>query len=46
MYELLLKMKKKFRPSDWLRMVEQAKEGGKLTDQEYQELTGVPDDQN
>lgn len=46
MYELLLKMKKKLRHSDWLRMVEQAKERGKLTDQEYQELAGVPDDQN
>lgn len=44
MYGLLLKMKKKLKPSDWLRMVNQAKERGKLTDQEYQELTGGPDD--
>lgn len=44
MYELLLKMKKKLRPSDWLRMVNQAKERGKFTDQEYQELTGESDD--
>lgn len=46
MYELLLKMKKKLKPSDWLRMVEQAKERGKLTDQEYEDLTGVADGQN
>lgn len=46
MYELLLKMKKKLRPSDWLRMVEQAKERGKLTDQEYQELAGASNDQD
>jgi hypothetical protein len=31
-------MKKMYNHEDWLKMVEQAKERGKLTDQEYQEL--------
>nr|WP_295301097.1 hypothetical protein [uncultured Blautia sp.] len=44
MYELLLKMKKKLKPSDWLRMVNQAKERGKLTDQEYQKLITEEDE--
>lgn len=38
MYRILLKMKKMYNHEDWLKMVEQAKERGKLTDQEYQEL--------
>lgn len=38
MYRILLKMKKMYSREDWLKMVEQAKERGKLTDQEYQEL--------
>lgn len=38
MYRILLKMKKMYNREDWLKMVEQAKERGKLTDQEYQEL--------
>lgn len=40
MYELLIKMKKKFPYSAWLKMVDQAKEKGKLTDEEYQKLIG------
>lgn len=39
MYEILIKMKAKFPMKTWLKMVEQAKERGKLTDKEYQELT-------
>lgn len=38
MYKILLKMKKMYNHEDWLKMVEQAKERGKLTDKEYQEL--------
>lgn len=38
MYRILLKMKKIYNHEDWLKMVEQAKERGKLTDKEYQEL--------
>ena len=45
MYELLLKMKKRFKPADWLKMVKQAKEKGKITDQEYQDLVGVKEEE-
>ncbi len=38
MYRILLKMKKMYSREDWLKMVEQAKERGKLTEQEYQDL--------
>lgn len=38
MYEILIKMKDKFPLKTWLKMVEQAKGRGKLTDHEYQEL--------
>ncbi len=38
MYRILLKMKKMYNREDWLRMVDQAKERGKLTEQEYQDL--------
>lgn len=38
MYKILLKMKKMYSREDWLKMVEQAKERGKLTEQEYQDL--------
>lgn len=38
MYRILLKMKKMYNHEDWLKMVEQAKERGKLTEQEYQDL--------
>lgn len=38
MYKILLKMKKMYNYEDWLKMVEQARERGKLTDQEYEEL--------
>lgn len=39
MYRILLKMKKMYSREDWLKMVNQAKERGKLTEEEYQELT-------
>lgn len=38
MYKILLKMKKMYNYEDWLKMVNQAKERGKLTEEEYQEL--------
>lgn len=38
MYRILVKMKKMYNHEDWLKMVEQAKERGKLADKEYQEL--------
>lgn len=44
MYRILLKMKKMYSREDWLKMVEQAKERGKLTDQEYQELIAEEDE--
>lgn len=44
MYRILLKMKKMYSREDWLKMVEQAKERGKLADQEYQELIAEEDE--
>lgn len=38
MHRILLKMKKMYRYEDWLKMVKQAKERGKLPEEEYQEL--------
>lgn len=38
MYKILLKMKKMYNHEDWLKMVDQVKERGKLTEQEYQAL--------
>ena len=35
MYNILLKMKTKFEYEQWLKMVNQAKTRGKLTDEEY-----------
>lgn len=45
MYELLLKMKKRFKLADWLKMVKQAKEKGKITDQEYQDLVEIKEEE-
>lgn len=39
MYRTLLKMKKLYKYEDWLKMVNQAYERKKLTDEEYSELT-------
>ena len=41
MYKILLKMKMKFEYEQWLKMVNQAKARGKLTDEEYKKLTGT-----
>lgn len=39
MYQILLKMKKLYKYEDWLKMVNQAYERKKLTDEEYDKLT-------
>lgn len=41
MKTILLRMKKIYNHEAWLKMVEQAKERGKLTDKEYQELVSM-----
>lgn len=46
MYNILLKMKTKFEYEQWLKMVDQAKARGKLTDEEYKKLTGTEEKQN
>ena len=38
MYQILKKMKKRYSYENWLKMVEQAKERGKLTEEEYERL--------
>lgn len=38
MKEILLGLKDKYKKENWMRMVEQAKNRGKLTDEEYEEL--------
>lgn len=38
MYQILKKMKKWYSRENWLKMVEQAKERGKLTEEEYEKL--------
>lgn len=38
MYQILKKMQKRYSRENWLKMVEQAKERGKLTDEEYKKL--------
>ena len=38
MYKILLKMKKIYNRESWLKMVKQAKERGKITEEEYQNL--------
>ena len=40
MYETLLKLKTRINREAWLKMAEQAKEKGKLTEEEYKELIG------
>ena len=39
MKETLMKLKERINQKSWLKLVEQAKEKGKITEQEYQELT-------
>ena len=41
MYNILLKMKMKFEYGQWLKMTDQAKARGKLTDEEYKKLIGT-----
>lgn len=38
MYRILLRMKTIYSRENWLKMVEQAKERGKITDEEYNRL--------
>lgn len=38
MYNTLLKLKRMYKREQWLKMVEQAKERGKITDDEYNSL--------
>ena len=45
MYRILIKMKKFYNHEDWLRMVDQAHEREKLTDQEYQELINLEEEE-
>ena len=40
MYRILVKMKKMYNLEAWLKMVEQARKRGKITDEEYADLTG------
>ena len=41
MYKILLKLKYKISHEDWVKMAEQAKEKGKLTNDEYNELMSI-----
>ena len=45
MYKILLKMKKIYNHESWLKMAEQAKERGKITEEEYQDLIKEKDDE-
>lgn len=45
MYKILLKMKKIYNRESWLKMVEQVKERGKITEEEYQDLIKENDDE-
>ena len=44
MYQILKKMQKRYSRENWLKMVEQAKERGKLTDEEYEKLLELPEE--
>lgn len=39
MYKILEKMKKKFKYDEWLKLLEQAREYGKISENEYVQLT-------
>lgn len=41
MKEILLRLKDKYKKENWLRMVEQAKSRGKLTEEEYKEMVNA-----
>ena len=38
MYNTLMKLKKMYKRELWMKMAEQAKERGKITDEEYERL--------
>nr|DAG82596.1 MAG TPA: Short C-terminal domain [Caudoviricetes sp.] len=38
MYNTLMQLKKMYKRELWMKMVEQAKERGKITDEEYERL--------
>ncbi len=44
MKTILLRMKKIYNHEAWLKMVDQAHERGKLTDQEHQELINLEEE--
>lgn len=44
MYNTLMKLKKMYKRELWIRMVEQAKERGKITDEEYERLISEEED--
>ncbi len=41
MYNTLLKLKKMYKRESWLKMVEQAKERGKISEEEYNDLIAL-----
>mgnify|MGYP007123281367 FL=1 len=43
MYNTLKQLKKCVKEESWLKMVEQAKGKGKITEEEYQELISLPE---
>ena len=43
MYKILLRLKKMYKYDQWIKMVAQAKERGKITDEEYKQLV-APDE--
>lgn len=44
MYNTLMKLKKMYKRELWMKMVEQAKERGKITDEEYERLISEEED--
>lgn len=44
MYNTLMKLKKMYKRELWIKMVEQAKERGKITDEEYERLISEEED--
>ena len=44
MYNTLMKLKKMYKRELWLKMVEQAKERGKITEEEYERLVSEGED--
>lgn len=44
MYNTLMKLKKMYKRELWIKMVEQAKERGKITDEEFERLISEEED--